>query len=308
MCTKTTKSAFRPPAPCIPRAIFGLLLAGLVLILSSCGGYTGASWGEGGNQGNTSVVQEGLVPNGLIIYTPADMGPMLNEVASTFSRTHGGAKVSINYTETQFADMESDTGDYTGEVILDSSRDVQSGQFFGSLRRPAHLFVKDPLVVILPPNNPAHITSLQDLGRPGLRAVFADYNEALGKEWIPAMVESMMLYPQFGKLYAASVLGNADVTVSDGLAAARTIAAGGGDFSIVYRSDAVAVERQEGRKALKVMSVPTKYIAPISIYIAQGAYTPGSLLLPTFESYLYSSTARTIEKIWGFTPATGSLP
>jgi molybdate transport system substrate-binding protein len=284
-----------------------VLVAMLMVILSACGGYTGASWGVGGNQGNTSIVQEELVPAGLIIYTTADMAPMLNDVAHAFSVSHGHVRIAINYTSTSIVDMEADMGNYTGAVILDSPSEVSSGQFFGSLRRPARIFAQDPLVVILPPNNPAHITTLQDLARPGLRAVFANYNEALGREWIPTMLEAMMLYPQFGTLYPAAVLGNTDFTVSNGLAAARIVAAGGADFSIVYLSDAVAVQRAEGARALRIMFVPTQYIAPVPVAIAQGAYTPGQPLLSAFENYLYSPAARAIAEKWGFTPATGSI-
>jgi len=286
----------------------GPILVGLALFLSSCGGYTGASWGEGGDQGNTSIVQNNITTRGLIIYGPASMEPMISDIVHAFSATHGHPTIALDFTNTSYVDMESDTGNYTGEIILDSPTEVSSGQFYGALRRPAHIFAKDPLVVILPPNNPAHITSFQDLARPGLRAVLPNYNDALGKQWIPSMLEAMMLYPQFGKLYPAAVLGNLINTVSDGLAAARIIAAGGADFSIVYRSDAVAIQRMQGAGALRVMSVPTQYIAPVPISIAQGAYTPGQPLLATFENYLYSPAARTIEQAWGFTPATGSIP
>ena len=102
-------------------------------------------------------------------------------------------------------------------------------------------FVQNKLVVITPPDNPADITSLEDLAEPGVQVVLAAEGVPVG-DYARQALESAGL--------TDAVLANVVSNEEDDASVVAKITAGEADAAIVYVSDvtsAVAPRRQRGR-------------------------------------------------------------
>ena len=101
-------------------------------------------------------------------------------------------------------------------------------------------FVQNKLVIITPPDNPANITSLEDLANPGVQVVLAAEGVPVG-DYARQALDSAGL--------TDAVLANVVSNEEDDASVVAKITAGEADAAIVYVSDvtsAVAPRRQRG--------------------------------------------------------------
>src|SRR5262245_47834331 len=73
--------------------LFSLLMA-LLLLLSACGGNSGAGWGPGSTAGNAST-QHIVDQDGLIIFAPPTLQPSVSALLTAFAKAR---HLSIPYT------------------------------------------------------------------------------------------------------------------------------------------------------------------------------------------------------------------
>ena len=148
-------------------------------------------------------------------------------------------------------------------------------------------------VRIIVTENPAGISSLQDLGKPALTIVLA-------AEEVPAGRYAREILDNLNALYGADyrdqVLRNV-VSNEDNIRQAVTkVQLGEADASIVYVSDAVAVPELHQIEIPEDMNVIAEYpIAPLA-----GSANPA--LAKEFIEYVLSSAGQAMLEKWGFTP------
>ena len=106
------------------------------------------------------------------------------------------------------------------------------------------LFLTNQLVVILPKDNPAGITSLEDLAKPGLKLVFAAEEVPAGTYTRQVLTN---LNARFGADYKDKVLANVVSNENNIRQAVTKVQLGEADASIVYVSDAVAAPARPTR-------------------------------------------------------------
>ncbi len=98
-------------------------------------------------------------------------------------------------------------------------------------------FARNVLVVVVPRDNPAYITTPADLARPGVQVIATGESVPIGRyaSRLVAMLARLPGYPRhFAEGYAANVVSRED-NVS---AVVAKVALGEGDAAIVYRTDA----------------------------------------------------------------------
>jgi molybdate transport system substrate-binding protein len=97
-------------------------------------------------------------------------------------------------------------------------------------------FVRNRLVVIVPKDNPAGLSTLQDLAQPGLKLVFAAAEVPVGQYSLD-FLDKASVDAAFGAGYRDAVVKNV-VSYEDNVKAVLTkVALGEADAGIVYASD-----------------------------------------------------------------------
>ncbi len=148
----------------LPAAV--LLAAATLLVATGCG-----SSGPGSASSSTPVSAK------LTVFAAASLNKVFPQIAADFKKTHPGVQFAFNFagTDTLAAQIEQGA---PADVFAGASTkygDELSGK--GLIDTP-QTFATNKLVLIVPAANPANITSLRDLTKPGVKLVIGDPTRA----------------------------------------------------------------------------------------------------------------------------------
>ncbi len=276
-----------------------------LLALAACGGNSGAGWGPGSTQGNTST-QNITSQGGLIILSTPTFQFVLPTLANAFFTSRGlHVPYAFDFSSAKQIANTANTSADADLLVADSQQIMLNSHNIGFIRSTGTLLATDYLSVVLPGANPGNIHSLQDLTTPGLRYLGISPQDALNLH-IQATLESMQATPTFGSYYAARVYGNLISSYTDGLLAAQTLVASppGGDFAIVYHTNYLTIQKQHGVGALTELSIPSQFNPPLPMLasVTDQATNPG--LAQQFIDFMRTPQANAIWTLYGFIPAT----
>jgi molybdate transport system substrate-binding protein len=140
-----------------------ILLAG-TLFLCGCTSDTASL-----NTGDASAVTEGKT---LLVYCGAGMREPMDEIAQVFEEKEG---IKIEYTYGNSAQLLSQIELYqTGDAYMPGALAyIQSAMDKGFVNRTENV-VYHVITIVVPKGNPANITSLEDLTKPGVRVAIGE--------------------------------------------------------------------------------------------------------------------------------------
>ena len=246
----------------------GMALAGLLLLLplAACGG-------DGGDGEQT-----------LTVLAAASLTEAFTELAASFEDEHPGVDVELVFgSSTTLAEQAADGA--PGQVLA-TADEVAMGvaDDAGVLATAPEPFVGNSLTVVTPPDNPAGITSLDDLDSPGVDYVVCASTAPCGAA-------------------AEALLDSADIDAPpaseevDVKAVLARVVQGEADAGLVYRTDAVAAGDDVAEVAIPdADDVTTTYVvAPLS-----GGDDATADLAADFVALVRSERARTVFTRAGF--------
>lgn len=192
-------------------AAAGLAVAGLV----SCAGSPGPS-GEGATRSGTVTV-----------LAAASLTESFDSIASAFEAAHPGVAVEVSYGSSATLVQQVNNGAPADVIALAGESAAES--LDASLVRDRTVFATNVLEIAVPPSNPAGITSIDDLGRPGLKVVLC----------APTVPCGMAADATFAKSRIVPSVVSREIDVKATLAKVRL---GEADAAVVYHSDVVAAK------------------------------------------------------------------
>ncbi|MEO5988770.1 MAG: molybdate ABC transporter substrate-binding protein [Candidatus Eisenbacteria bacterium] len=175
-------------------------------------------------------------PSTLTVFAAASLDGPFRELAREFERAEPGVRVRLNLAGSQQLAAQLRQGAKADVFASADARWMAFADSIGVLAAPAMVFAHNSLTVIVPGANPAHITRLQDLARPGIKLV-------LGAEAVPvghysrAMLRNLAQLPGYAPDFAPRVLANTVSEEENVRAVANKVQLGEADAGIVYRSD-----------------------------------------------------------------------
>ena len=199
------------------------LLALACLLLAACG------------DGSTTRAQPPNVQ--LTVFAAASLARVMPQEIAAFEAAHPGVHVSGDYEGTQALLTKLQADGSLADVFVSADRaHMDTAQQKGLVTTPDSL-ATNALVIALPPGNPAHITSLADLAKPGVRLSIADTSVPAGRyaEQSFEIAESNRDVPPG---FARQALANATTRPTDVETVVANVAAGVVDAGIVYATDA----------------------------------------------------------------------
>lgn len=149
-------------------------------------------------------------------------------------------------------------------------------------------------------HNPAHITSLSDLARPGLKLVLADKSVPAG-QYALDFLDKASADPTFGSGFKAKVLANVVSTEQDVKAVLTRVTLGGADAGIVYISD---IAGSAGSQVSHI-EIPASLQVRAQYPIAPLSDSKHVDLAKAFVALVLSSQGQDTLRKYGFIPVAG---
>ena len=217
--------------------------AGLVLALGLAGCGSGNSGGSGGAapSGGTSADN---VTGTVTVLAASSLTGVFNSLGKTFEGAHPGVKVTFSYGGSSTLAQQIVNGAPADVFAAASPGTMKTVTDAGLASGTPSVFVRNQLVIAVPPDNPKHIASLADLAKPGVKV-------ALCAEAVPCGSAAKTAL-------AAGGVSVTPVTLEQDVKAALSkVELGEVDAALVYRTDAKAdsgkvtgIEFPESAKAI----------------------------------------------------------
>ena len=268
----------------------GWLWMALVAVLSFAAGCQPAT-PVSGTAGGTSPAQAVT----LNVFAAASLTDAFGEIGGQFSAGHPGVEVVFNFAgsnqlATQIgqgapADVFASANKTQMNAAIDSGRVVSGTQ---------QVFARNRLVVVTPGDNPAALTTLEDLAQPGIKLVFAAKEVPVG-QYALNFLDKAEAGGGLGTGYKDAVLANV-VSYEENVRSVLTkVALGEADAGIVYTSDVAAAGSE-----VQQIAIPDA-LNTIAVYpIAVLSDSPHAELAQAFvDAVLSNGGQQTLEK-YGF--------
>ena len=232
-------------------------------------------------------------PQTLNVYAAASLTDAFNEIGKNFEAANPGITVNFNFAGSQALQTQIEQG-APADVFASAGKPQMDVLVTENLiaRDAPQQFLNNKLVVILPKDNPAGLTSLEDLAKPGIKLVVAADAVPVGKYALQALD---LMDAKFGSGYKTKVLANVVSNEDNVKQVVSKVQLGEADAGIVYTSDAIAAPD------LKTIEIPAELNVIAKYPIAPLAKSENADLAKAFIAYVLSADGQTVLQRWGFT-------
>lgn len=248
--------------------------------------------------GQTSTTS--LEPATLTVFAAASLTEAFTEIGQSFAAAHPGMSVTFNFAGSQQlaqqlgqgapADLFASANSAQMRAVIKAGRVISGTQ---------QTFVHNQLLVVYPADNPAGLSQLQDLAKPGLQLILAAEEVPVGRYSLE-FLDKADRDPTFGADFKDRVLDNVVSYEQNVKAVLTKVVLGEGDAGFVYSSDVTpAVEAQVGR-----IEIPDdlNIIAAYPIAVVHDSDYPSQAT--AFIAYLRSAAAQAVLVEYGFIAIT----
>jgi len=266
------------------RRLAGQMVIPIVLgtLLTSCGGGGSGSPAAG---------------HSLIVLAASSLTRVFPQIGVLFTQQHAGVtfKFSFAGTDTLAAQIQQGA---PADVFAGAST-TYSDQLSGSgLIDTAQPFCTNQLVLVVPPSNPAHITSLKELTKPGIKLVVAAPTVPVGS-YTQKVLEN--LDATYGANYAEEVQTNVVSRETDVESVLTKVKLGEADAGFVYITDAKASPGE-----VKAITLPAYAQATATYPIAVVKASKSDSTAQQFIDFVLGPQAQALLRKAGFGPPPSS--
>lgn len=272
--------------------MFGRLFSVLTLgtLLLGCGGTTGAPV--------PASAPERPEPRGeLVVFAASSLTDAFKELGQTLQGRYHGLTVSFNFAASSTLRTQLAQGARADVFASADERNMRAAQQEGTIAGEPQVFVRNEPVIVVPVSNPAGITALKDLARPGLRLVVAGREVPIGG-YTRQILQNAGQDPTYGADFADRVVKNVVSEEPNVRASLAKVVLGEADATFVYRSDVTP----EVRDRVKVVEIPVEFNVVADYYIAVVKNAPNPAGAAAFIEFVLSPEGQQVLARWGFKP------
>jgi molybdate transport system substrate-binding protein len=239
----------------VRRTAITLIAAGIVGITASASAGCGSSGGSGSAASPTASSSASASPSlsgSITVFAAASLQEAFKTIGTQFEAAHPGVKVTFSFGASSALATQIVNGAPADVFASASPKNMQQVVTAGDASNPVN-FVKNVMEVAVPPANPAHVTSVNDLAKSSVKV-------ALCQPQVPCGAT------------AAKVFANAKITVKpvtlqpDVKSVLTQVEFGDVDAGVVYVTDVNAAgTKVTGIQIPASVNASTEYpIAPLS--------------------------------------------
>jgi len=230
----------------------------------------------------------------LNIFAAASLTDAFTEIGKNFEAANPGVTLTFNFAGSQALRTQIEEGAPADVFASASGKEMETtvaGKFVAD--GTPKVFLNNKLVVILPADNPAGVTKLEDLAKPGLKLVLAAEEVPVGNY---ARQSLDLMNGSFGTDFKDKVLANVVSNEDNVKQVVSKVQLGEADAGIVYTSDAVAAPE------LKTVEIPSELNVIAKYPIAPLVKSANADLATSFVDYVLSADGQAVLAKWGFAP------
>ena len=272
----------------LARAVATVLLAAALAALATAGLVAAAGCGSSGASGSSS-------PNAsstkLTVFAAASLDKVFPQIAAAFRQSHPGVTFTFNFAGTDTLATQIEQG-APADVFAGASAKYGVELSGKSLIDAPRTFATNTLVVVVPAANPAHIASLRDLTKPGVKLVIGDATVPIGAYTRKVLGNLDAVY---GAGYSAEVTKNVVSETLDVTSILTAVSLGNADAGFVYVTDA----RSAGDH-VKTIALPAAAQAIASYPIGVVKASRSAATAQQFATFVLGPQAQAILRAAGF--------
>jgi molybdate transport system substrate-binding protein len=275
------------------KIISALILLAFMFLGTGCGSIPPP--GAGAVIGSLSKSK----PVVITVMAAASLTESFTEIGHLYETQNPGVTVAFNFAGSQQLAQQLADGAPT-DVFASANQKymdlcVQSGRVQPGSQA---IFAKNRLVAIAPLNNPAGLSSLNDLARPGLKLVLAAKEVPVG-QYSLEFLDKASQDPEFSPSYKGAVLGNVVSYEENVKSVLAKVTLDEADAGIVYSSD---LSLDSSEKVVRI-EIPDNLNVIASYPIAPITDSPSPELAQAFIDLVLSRQGQQILAKYNFIPA-----
>lgn len=261
----------------------------LAILLTACGG---------GAATNTAVsVQTPTGANGaMTVFAAASLTESFTEIKSVFEKANPGVTVQYNFGGSPTLVTQLTQGAPADVFASADQPNMDNAVKGGVIAGTPRIFAKNKLVIIVPKENKAGITTPKDLAKPGIKFDTAQESVPVGK-YTQQALDNFAKLPDYGTDFKANVNKNTVSQEDNVKAIVQKVQLGEADAGIVYATDA-----QAAKNKLTIIAIPDAQNVIATYPVALVKNAKQAALGQKFVAYLLSADGQTILQKYGFAP------
>jgi molybdate transport system substrate-binding protein len=231
----------------------------------------------------------------LSIFAASSLSDAFEAIATEFQAQNPDVEILFNFASS--ADLATQLAEGAPADVFASANNSQmnNARDAGRIAGNPRTFVKNRLVLIVPADNPANITSLQDLDNEGVQVILAAEGVPV-RDYTNTMLERLASDPAYGEAYRTAVLANVVSEEENVRQVAAKIALGEADAGIVYVSDVTP----DISDSVMAITIPDTLNTIASYPIAITNDSAQAELAQAFVDFVLSDAGQDILVSWNF--------
>lgn len=243
------------------------------------------------------VTVSGQQTQTLTVFAASSLTDAFEDIAADFEANHPGVDVLFNFASS--SDLATQLAEGAPADVFASANNTQmmAAREAGRIAGRPRVFARNRLVLIVPADNPAGITTLGDLANEGVQLVIAAPDVPV-RTYTNTMLERMAADPTFGEDYRTAFMANVVSEEQNVRQVSAKVALGEADAGLVYVSDVTP----DIADTVMTIHIPDELntIATYPIGITDDAANPA--LARAFVNYVFSDAGQATLAAWNFVP------
>lgn len=248
--------------------------------------------------GCTSTTQPTGEQTTLTVFTAASLTGAFTEIGEAYTAKNPDVAVDFVFDGSQALRTQIEQGASSDIFVSANAKQMEALQGGGFMENDTvSFFLENSIAVIVPAANPAEITSLADLARPGVKIVIGTKDVPFGS-YTRQVLDKMAADPAYGPAYRDAVMEN---VISEETAVSTVmpkLTLGEADAAFVYKSDV----RPEDRSLVRRIDVPAEYNVVAAYPLGILASSEQKAEAAAFVAFVRGPTGSAILESYGFDP------
>ena len=240
----------------------------------------------------------GQEPEELTVFTAASLTGAFGEIGQLYEN-ETGMSMAFNFDGSQALRTQIENGAYADIFASANKKQMNALRDRGLINNSSMVvFTKNRISLIIPRENPAEVSNLSDLARPGLKIVMGTKDVPVG-DYALQIIDTLGNDSAYGSDYKAAVLANVISQETNVNYVVTKVALGEADVGFAYVSD---ITEDMADKVNKI-DIPDEFnvIAEYPMAIMQESKYPAQS--QEFVNLVRSERGKAVLERYGFAPA-----